>query len=126
MSPRSLARRVSVLLLNLCLSCLAVMQGAILLIAAKRAGQVSSELAVHDYGVNCRAEMLIEKNTELTRAIKVLTEDIHHRVIGATPSAAADDVLKTPTEPRASRAAKRLRDGACQALVRGTASLSVG
>jgi uncharacterized membrane protein len=89
------------ILLNLCLSCLAAMQGAILLIAAKRADQVSSELAAHDYEVNCRAEMLIEENTELTRAIKELTEAIHHRVIDATPPAAADEVLKTPTNREA-------------------------
>ncbi|MCU1361188.1 MAG: hypothetical protein JWN99_2477 [Ilumatobacteraceae bacterium] len=65
------------ILLNLCLSCLAALQGAILLIAAKRADQVSSELAAHDYAVNCRAEALIEENTDLTRAIKELTEAIH-------------------------------------------------
>jgi hypothetical protein len=52
------------ILLNLCLSCLAAMQGAILLIAAKRADQVSSELAAHDYEVNCDTEMLLEENTE--------------------------------------------------------------
>lgn len=38
-------------LLNLALSTLAGLQGAILLIAAKRADQVSSELAQHDYEV---------------------------------------------------------------------------
>ena len=58
------------------------MQGAILLIAARRADQISSELAAHDYEVNRRAEQLIEENTELTRAIKELTEAIHAQVIG--------------------------------------------
>jgi uncharacterized membrane protein len=86
------------ILLNLCLSCLAAMQGAILLIAAKRADQVSSELAAHDYEVNCRTEMLIEENTELTRAIKELTEAIHHRVIDATRPAAGDHLLRSPTK----------------------------
>ena len=86
------------ILLNLCLSCLAAMQGAILLIAAKRADQVSSELAAHDYEVNCRAEMLIEENTQLTRAIKELTEAIHHRLIDAAPAPAADHLLKSPTK----------------------------
>jgi hypothetical protein len=76
------------------------MQGAIQLIAAKRADHVSSEVAAHDYEVNCRAEMLIADNTELTRAIKELTEAIHHRVIDASPSVAADDVLETPTKPQ--------------------------
>lgn len=40
------------ILLNLILSCLAAMQGAILLIAAKRADQISSELAQHDYAAD--------------------------------------------------------------------------
>lgn len=40
------------ILLNLLLSTLAGLQGGILLIAAKRADQVSSELALHDYAVN--------------------------------------------------------------------------
>jgi len=44
------------ILLNLLLSCLAAMQGAILLIAAKRSDQVASELAEHDYETDCRAE----------------------------------------------------------------------
>jgi uncharacterized membrane protein len=75
------------ILLNLVLSCLAAMQGAILLIAAKRADQVASELAAHDYAVNRRAERLIEENTELTRSIKELTQAIHHHVV--TPPATA-------------------------------------
>jgi len=37
------------ILLNLVLSCLAALQGAILLIAAKRSDQIASELARHDY-----------------------------------------------------------------------------
>src|SRR3954452_16116722 len=73
------------ILLNLCLSCLAAMQGAILLIAAKRTDQIASELAAHDYEVNCRAEKLIEENTELTLAVKALTVEIHQRVL--TPEA---------------------------------------
>jgi hypothetical protein len=72
------------ILLNLVLSCLAAMQGAILLIAAKRADQISSELAAHDYEVNRKAEKLIEENTELTQAIKELTEAIHARIVGTS------------------------------------------
>jgi uncharacterized membrane protein len=70
------------ILLNLLLSCLAAMQGAILLIAARRADQIASELAANDYEVNWRAERLIEENTELTRAIKELTEAIHGPGVG--------------------------------------------
>jgi uncharacterized membrane protein len=40
------------ILLNLILSCFAAMQGAIILLAAKRADKISSELAEHDYQVN--------------------------------------------------------------------------
>jgi uncharacterized membrane protein len=51
------------ILLNLLLSCLAAMQGAILLIAAKRSDQVASELAEHDYEQDCRSEQMLEKLT---------------------------------------------------------------
>jgi uncharacterized membrane protein len=61
------------ILLNLILSCLAAMQGAILLIAAKRADQISSELAVHDYETNVEAD-------EIVHAIHDLTRDIHAEV----------------------------------------------
>lgn len=47
------------ILLNLVLSCLAALQGAILLIAAKREDQVNSELAQHDYEVNQEAMKMI-------------------------------------------------------------------
>ena len=47
------------ILLNLILSCLAALQGAVLLIAAKRQDQIASELARHDYETNVRAEQLI-------------------------------------------------------------------
>jgi uncharacterized membrane protein len=63
------------ILLNLVLSCLAAMQGAILLIAAKRADQVSSELAMHDYETNKEAD-------EIVKAIHGLTTEIHRRVVG--------------------------------------------
>lgn len=47
------------ILLNLLLSCVAALQGAILLIAARRADQVAAELAVHDFETNERALQLI-------------------------------------------------------------------
>ncbi|GAB2868781.1 hypothetical protein GCM10027176_82990 [Actinoallomurus bryophytorum] len=49
------------ILLNLLLSCLAAMQGAILLIAAKRSDQVASELAQHDYDQDRRSEHMLER-----------------------------------------------------------------
>jgi uncharacterized membrane protein len=57
------------ILLNLILSCLAAMQGAILLIAAKRSDQISSELAVHDYETNVEADTIVHAIHDLTRAI---------------------------------------------------------
>jgi uncharacterized membrane protein len=66
------------ILLNLVLSCLAAMQGAILLIAAKRSDQVASALAEHDYETVCRAEQLIET---LTRNLAELHEE--HRAMRA-------------------------------------------
>lgn len=61
------------ILLNLILSCLAAMQGAILLIAAKREDQISSELAAHDYQTNVEA-------AEIVKAIHELTTEIHASV----------------------------------------------
>jgi len=49
------------ILLNLVLSCVASMQGAILLIAAKRADQIASELAQHNYTTNAEALDLIRE-----------------------------------------------------------------
>lgn len=48
------------ILLNLLLSCLAAMQGAILLIAAKRSDQISSELAQHDYEADSASREMLE------------------------------------------------------------------
>lgn len=70
------------ILLNLILSCLAAMQGAILLIAARRADQISSELAAHDYAADTDSEMLITE-------VRALVRSIHHHV--GAPDPAADD-----------------------------------
>jgi uncharacterized membrane protein len=79
------------ILLNLVLSCLAAMQGAILLIAAKRSDQVASELAEHDYETDCRAEQLIET---LSRNLTELHEE--HRQVRAQ-LVAITRLLDTPT-----------------------------
>lgn len=68
------------ILLNLILSCLAAMQGAILLIAAKRQDQISSELALHDYETNVEAD-------EIVKAIHALTTELHQKI--CAPSAPA-------------------------------------
>jgi uncharacterized membrane protein len=62
------------ILLNLILSCLAAMQGAILLIAARREDQLSSELALHDFQVNQEADQIV-------KAIHALSVEIHDAVV---------------------------------------------
>jgi uncharacterized membrane protein len=57
------------ILLNLILSCVAALQGAILLIAAKRSDQISSELAQHDYETNVEADRIVKEIQSLTREI---------------------------------------------------------
>jgi uncharacterized membrane protein len=78
------------ILLNLVLSCLAAMQGAILLIAAKRSDQVAAELAQHDYETDSRAEQLIEM---LSTNLESLREE--HRQMRAQLIAVTDLLAKT-------------------------------
>lgn len=64
------------ILLNLFLSMLAALQGAILLIAAKRQDAIAAAMAEHDYQTNVRAkeeiEMLMQINEEQLAIIKEL------------------------------------------------------
>jgi uncharacterized membrane protein len=62
------------ILLNLVLSCVAALQGAILLIAAKRADQISSELAVHDYETNLETDAIVQE-------VRALAQEIHAQVV---------------------------------------------
>ena len=57
------------ILLNLVLSCLAALQGSILLIAAKREDSISSALAMHDFETNERAERVIRIDHHLLCAL---------------------------------------------------------
>lgn len=61
------------ILLNLMLSMIAGLQGAILLIAAKRADQISSELALHTYDNTTQL-------TELLSKVDDLTVEIHRHI----------------------------------------------
>ena len=70
------------ILLNLILSCLAAMQGAILLIAAKREDQISSALASHDYETNLEADGIIKE-------IRTLTREIHAHTVPGHPTGSA-------------------------------------
>ena len=67
------------ILLNLILSCLAAMQGAILLIASKREDQISGDLARHDYETNLEAERIVKE-------IHALTTEIHTHTVGSQQS----------------------------------------
>jgi uncharacterized membrane protein len=68
------------ILLNLMLSMVAGLQGAILLIAAKRADQVASEVAVHTLDNTTVLKELLEQNTTLTEQMSALTTAIHDHV----------------------------------------------
>lgn len=70
------------ILLNLFLSMVAGLQGAILLISAKRADSVSSEVAVHTLDNTAHLRELIEANTALTRTVAELTTQIRAHVFG--------------------------------------------
>ena len=68
------------ILLNLVLSCIAALQGAILLIAAKRADQISAELAVHTFEIDKENLELTRMIHELTIKVEQLTREIHDHV----------------------------------------------
>jgi uncharacterized membrane protein len=78
------------ILLNLFLSMLAGVQAAALLIAAKRADAIASEIAVHTERNTDDIKALLRENTELTQAVKKntdLLEEIHRHVSAMTPKA---------------------------------------
>lgn len=68
------------ILLNLVLSCLAAMQGAILLIAAKRQDQIASELARHDYETDLEAKEIVGAIHDLVVAVHTLSVDMHQHL----------------------------------------------
>jgi uncharacterized membrane protein len=76
------------ILLNLFLSMLAGVQAAALLIAAKRADAISSEIALHTENNTDDLKGLLSENTDLTRLIKLQTDllqEIHRHVQALTP-----------------------------------------
>jgi uncharacterized membrane protein len=68
------------ILLNLVLSCVAALQGAILLIAARREDQINSALAVHTYEIDKESLELTRQIHELTMRIDKLTQEVHKSV----------------------------------------------
>ena len=85
------------ILLNLFLSMLAGVQAAALLIAAKRADAIASEIAIHTEKNTDELKALVTENTALTVAVKANTDllaDIQQRLtvtLGQPPHAAAGD-----------------------------------
>lgn len=78
------------ILLNLFLSMLAGVQAAALLIAAKRADGISSEIAVHTEKNTEDLKGLVSDNTALTQQVKKntdLLEEIHRHVAALSPGA---------------------------------------
>ena len=65
------------ILLNLVLSCVAALQGAILLIAAKREDQINSALAVHTYQIDRENLDITREIHELSKRIELLTAEVH-------------------------------------------------
>jgi uncharacterized membrane protein len=81
------------ILLNLFLSMLAGVQAAALLIAAKRADAISSEVAVHTSNNTDDIKTLISENTVLTAQVKKATdllEEIHLHVANIGKQIGAD------------------------------------
>jgi uncharacterized membrane protein len=67
------------ILLNLVLSCLAALQGAILLIAAKRSDQIAAELAQHDLNTDVEAKMILESLAASFTAMAAQHEELHRQ-----------------------------------------------
>lgn len=68
------------ILLNLILSCVAALQGAILLIAAKREDQINSDLAIHTYQIDKENLALTRQVHDLSLRIEKLTLEVHEAV----------------------------------------------
>lgn len=74
------------ILLNLCLSTLAGVQAAVLLIAAKRSDQVAAATALHTLQNTERLTQLLEQNTALTEQVAQLTREVHAAQMATGPT----------------------------------------
>jgi uncharacterized membrane protein len=82
--------RYPYILLNLCLSMMAGLQGALILIAAKRSDRVSAEQAVAHYAETLKLDKLLTANNQMTETIERATrvlDEIHRHVAALTPGA---------------------------------------
>jgi len=92
------------ILLNLFLSTLAALQGAILLIAAKRQDAISAAMAKHDYETNLRAKREIEALTRLNEHQLEIMKSIHialvsHDIPAMFSTDEDGDITPPPTAP---------------------------
>ena len=76
------------ILLNLFLSMLAGLQGAILLIAAKRQDAIAAVLARHDFETNVAAKADIEALLEINRHQVVMIAELHELMRASVTQAA--------------------------------------
>ena len=79
------------ILLNLALSMMAGLQGALILIAAKRADRISAEQATAHYAETSKLDALQTQNNEMTGRIETATRliaEIHQSVTAMAPQAA--------------------------------------
>lgn len=67
------------ILLNLVLSCLAALQGAILLIAAKRSDQIAAELAQHDLNTDVESKAIVETLAANFAEMAAQHEELHRQ-----------------------------------------------
>jgi uncharacterized membrane protein len=91
------------ILLNLFLSMLAGLQGAILLIAAKRQDAISAAMAKHDYDTNLRAKREIEELTRLNEQQLQIMQSLHTVLVEKQPRTFTVDfnVLENKSAPSA-------------------------
>jgi uncharacterized membrane protein len=83
------------ILLNLFLSMLAGLQGAILLIAAKRQDAIAAALAEHDYETNLRAKADIEALLTINRRQLVIIEELREILGKVSPQKVSPQKAKS-------------------------------
>jgi len=93
------------ILLNLFLSMLAGLQGAILLIAAKRQDGLAAALAQHDYDTNVTAKNDIESVLEINKRQMVMIEELHEIIcrLDALPGSVTKRLAAAPAKTEAGK-----------------------
>jgi uncharacterized membrane protein len=84
------------ILLNLFLSMLAGLQGAILLISAKRQDSISAAMAKHDYDTNVAAKSEIDRLIQLSEQHKEMITELHD-LIKRMPGGGAATTGRSPS-----------------------------